>query len=161
VGASAVIAIAGYLRGRIRRARQSKVQPQLDLIHGRPDGTFLRVAGTDTDAVLKAFYASLATSAADPTAKEALLRLAAGADPSAELKALKPKRLPLTQKTRLATRTTRTKQGSCWTSGTSSRAVTDRSNRRQIRPCGNRSRMPWICRRTCARPPSPAACCAS
>jgi hypothetical protein len=91
VGASAVIAIAGYLRGRIRRARQSKVQPQLDLIHGRPDGTFLRVAGTDTDAVLKAFYASLATSAADPTAKEALLRLAAGADPSAELKALKPK----------------------------------------------------------------------
>jgi hypothetical protein len=91
VSAATVIGMASYLLGRIRRARKSGTQPQLDLILGKPDGTFLRATGTDTDAVLKAFYASLAASAADPAAKEALLRLAAGAEPSAALKALKPK----------------------------------------------------------------------
>jgi hypothetical protein len=87
VGVATVTAIAGYLLGRIRRARQSGTQPQLDLILGKPDGTFLRATGTDTDAVLKAFYTSLATSAADPAAREVLLRLAAGADPSTALAA--------------------------------------------------------------------------
>jgi hypothetical protein len=89
LGVATVTAIAGYLLGRVRRAQQSGTQPQLDLILGRPDGTFLRATGTDTDAVLKAFYTSLAASSSDPAVREALQRLADGANPSTVLKALK------------------------------------------------------------------------
>ena len=83
VSAETLIAIGRYLAGRIRRTQQSGDQPQLDLVLGRPDGTFLRAIGSDTDAVLKAYFASLATVAADPAARVVLLRLAAGTDPSA------------------------------------------------------------------------------
>jgi hypothetical protein len=81
VAATTVTAIAGYLTGLIRKARQSGRQPQLDLLLGKPDGTFLRATGTDTDAVLKAFYTSLATNANEPAAQELLLQLAADTDP--------------------------------------------------------------------------------
>jgi hypothetical protein len=83
ISAETVLAIARYLAGRIRRTRQSGDQPQLDLVLARPDGTFLRATGSDTDAVLKAYFAHLATVAADPAARAVLLRLAAGTDPSA------------------------------------------------------------------------------
>jgi len=82
VSAETVIAIARYLAGRIRRTRQSGDQPQLDLVLGRPDGTFVRATGSDTDAVLKAYFTSLATIAADPAVRAVLLRLAPGTDPS-------------------------------------------------------------------------------
>jgi O-methyltransferase involved in polyketide biosynthesis len=85
VVAATVTAIAGYLTGLIRKARQSGTQPQLDLLLGKPDGTFLRATGTDTEAVLKAFYTSLATSVDDPAARELLFQLAAGAHPSIAL----------------------------------------------------------------------------
>jgi hypothetical protein len=85
VVAATVTAIAGYLTGLIRKARQSGTQPQLDLLLGKPDGTFLRATGTDTDAVLKAFFGGLATSADDPAVREQLLQLAAGVHPSIAL----------------------------------------------------------------------------
>jgi hypothetical protein len=83
----AVVAIARYLVGLVRRVRQSGIEPRLELTHGRPDGTFLRANGTDPEAVLKAFYASLAADIADPDTGAALLRLAAGTDPSTALEA--------------------------------------------------------------------------
>jgi hypothetical protein len=82
VAAVTVTAIAAYLTGLIRKAVQSGTQPQLDLLLGKPDGTFLRATGTDTGAVLKAFYGGLATSADDPVVRERLRQLAADADPS-------------------------------------------------------------------------------
>jgi hypothetical protein len=85
VSADTVVTIARYLAGRVRRTRQSGDQPQLDLVLARPDGTFLRATGTDTDAVLKTYYANLATIAADPQVRALLLRLAAGIDPSTAL----------------------------------------------------------------------------
>jgi hypothetical protein len=85
-----VVALARYLAGRIRKARESRAELKVDLTHGKPDGTYSRATGTDTDAALRAFYASLATSAADPAARDVLLHLAAGADPSTALTAPKP-----------------------------------------------------------------------
>jgi len=85
VSAETVVTIARYLVGRVRRALQFGDQPQLDLVLAKPDGTFLRATGTDSDAVLKAYFANLATIATDPEAKAALLRLAAGIDPSKAL----------------------------------------------------------------------------
>jgi hypothetical protein len=90
ISAAGVVGIAGYLIGRIRKARQSKDQLQLDLTVARPDGTYVQIRASDTDAGVKALAETLATITTDPTAKEALLRLAAGADPSIVLKALKP-----------------------------------------------------------------------
>jgi hypothetical protein len=89
VSAAGVVGIAGYLIGRIRKARQSKDQLQLDLTVARPDGTYVQIRASDTDAGVKALAETLATATTDPAAKEALLRLAAGADPSIVLKALK------------------------------------------------------------------------
>jgi hypothetical protein len=84
-----VVGLVRYLAGRIRKARESRAEQPLDLILGRPDGTFLRTTGSDTEAVSRAYYAGLATAAADPTTRDVLLRLAAGADPSTVLKAPK------------------------------------------------------------------------
>jgi hypothetical protein len=84
-----VVALARYLAGRIRKARESRAELRVDLTHGKPDGTYSRATGTDTDAALRGFYASLATSATNPVARDMLLRLAAGADPSTALTAPK------------------------------------------------------------------------
>lgn len=78
VSAETVISIARYLAGRVHHTRQSGDTPQLDLvIASTDDGTFLRATGTDEDAVLKAYFAHLATVAADPATRAVLLRLAA------------------------------------------------------------------------------------
>jgi hypothetical protein len=84
-----VVALARGLAGRIRKARESRAELKVDLTHGKPDGTYSRAIGTDTDAALRAFYASLATSAADPAARDVLLHLAAGVDPATALTAPK------------------------------------------------------------------------
>jgi hypothetical protein len=83
-----VAALARYLAGRIRKARESKSQLTLDLTHGSSlSGSYSRVIGTDTDAALRAFHASLATTVTDPATRDALLRLAAGTDPFTVFKA--------------------------------------------------------------------------
>lgn len=63
--AEAIIAIACYLARRVRRVGQSGNHPQFDFKLVRPDGTSVRVRGSDMDAVLKAWFAGLATVAAD------------------------------------------------------------------------------------------------
>jgi len=89
ISAAGVLGIASYLLGRIRKARQSKDQLQLDLTVARPDGTYVQIRASDADAGVKALAETLATTTSDPAAKEALLRLAAGADPSTALPAPK------------------------------------------------------------------------
>lgn len=101
VSAETVIAIARYLAGRVRRTRQSGDQPQLDLVLARPDGTFLRAIGTDTEAVLKAYFANLATVAADPATRAVLLRLAT--DPFTHRRHLRPTRLTSNRAARFET----------------------------------------------------------
>jgi hypothetical protein len=74
IHADTVIGIARYLIARIRRTLQSEDTPQLDLVLGKPDGTFLRATGSDTDAVLKAYFAGLASLADDEVTRDELLQ---------------------------------------------------------------------------------------
>jgi hypothetical protein len=86
VTAEALVAIARYLVGLVRNFRQSGIEPSLDLTRGRlGDGTYLQTTGSDPESVLKAYFAGLAVDAPDPETRAALLRLAAGADPSTSL----------------------------------------------------------------------------
>jgi hypothetical protein len=71
-------------RGRPPRARS---KPKLEVNLARPDGTLLHVRATDADAGVKALAETLATTVTDPAAREKLLRIAAGADPSTALPA--------------------------------------------------------------------------
>jgi hypothetical protein len=84
VSAATVIAIARYLTGRVRGVRQSGRQPALDLdFIETDDGTHERFKGSDSEKVLRASFALLATKVPDPSLSAALLQLAAAAEPSA------------------------------------------------------------------------------
>jgi hypothetical protein len=86
VSADTVIAIARYLTWRVRGERQSGRQPALDLdFIETDDGTHVRFTGSDSEKVLRASFAFLATKIPDPSLRAALLYMAAGADPSAAL----------------------------------------------------------------------------
>jgi hypothetical protein len=92
VTAEVLLAIARHLVGLVRNFRNSGIEPALDLTHGRlGDKTYLRATGADSEAVLKAYFARLAADVADPATKEALLRLAAGADSSTAFRVAKSK----------------------------------------------------------------------
>jgi hypothetical protein len=89
VSADTIIAIARYLTWRVRGVRQSGRQPALDLdFIETDDGTHERFTGSDSEKVLRASFALLATKVPDPLVRAALLQLAAGADPSAAITAL-------------------------------------------------------------------------
>ena len=86
ISADTVIAIARYLTWRVRGVRQSGRQPALDLeVIETDDGTYERFTGSDSEKVLRAYFAHLAMKVPDPSLRAALLHLAAGADPSAAL----------------------------------------------------------------------------
>jgi hypothetical protein len=75
IHADTVIGIARYLIARVRHTLRSQDTPQLDLILAKPDGTFIRATGSDTEAVLKAYFAGLAST--DEATRDTLLRLLA------------------------------------------------------------------------------------
>jgi hypothetical protein len=86
VSADTVIAIARHLTWRVRGVRQSERQPALDLeAIETDDGTYERFTGSDSEKVLRAYFARLAIKVPDPSLRAELLRLAAGADPSAAI----------------------------------------------------------------------------
>jgi hypothetical protein len=75
IHADTVIGIARYLIARVRQARQVGLKPQLDLVLGKPDGTFLRTTGSNDEAVLRAYFAGLATITTDQATRDTLLQL--------------------------------------------------------------------------------------
>jgi hypothetical protein len=86
VSADTVIAIARYLTWRVRGVRRSERQPALDLeAIETDDGTYERFTGSDSEKVLRAYFARLAIKVPDPSLRAELLHLAAGADPSATI----------------------------------------------------------------------------
>jgi hypothetical protein len=91
VSAAGVVGIAGYLVGRLRRARQSGSEPKLEVNLARPDGTLVHIRAADADAGAKALAETLAALVTDPATREKLLRIAAAADPSTALPAPTPK----------------------------------------------------------------------
>jgi len=82
VSTATVFGMARYLAMRVRAGKNSQKECGLDLVAGFEDGSFFRATGADGDRVLSAWYTELATKAAEPAARKALLDLATAADAS-------------------------------------------------------------------------------
>jgi hypothetical protein len=134
VSAAGVIGIASYLVGRIRKARQSGSEPKLEVNLARPDGTLLHIRATDADAGVKALAETLAATVTDPAARESYCasRLAPIHLPRSPRPPPSLKRLPLTEKARPATSTTRPKAVAVATTGDAQHRLEPHSSSSQV-----------------------------